>query len=154
MLGILALGFTAVYFYLVSCLTNLGFTTGLIKLCLCFIISCGELRAFISSLTGRIRSSVVTLLAILGAFLAVQFAYGALLGLGEEATISLPLLYLRQTLSYIFQGINWISPFAFLSRGLDAVVLESWSLYLANIVYCLIYSLIFMALSITMNRRS
>jgi hypothetical protein len=34
------------------------------------------------------------------------------------------------------------------------VVLESWSLYLANIVYCLIYSLIFMALSIfTMNRR-
>ncbi len=135
----------------------MGFTTGLIKALFMgvFIISCVvSFGLFISSLTGRIRSSVVTLLAILGAFLAVQFAYGALLGLGEEATISLPLLYLRQTLSYIFQGINWISPFAFLSRGLDAVVLESWSLYLANIVYCLIYSLIFMALSIfTMNRR-
>ncbi|HPU08675.1 MAG TPA: ABC transporter permease subunit [Candidatus Atribacteria bacterium] len=157
LLGIIALGFTAVYFYLVSYFTNLGFTIGLIKALFMgiFLISCVvSFGLFISSLTGRIRSSVITLLAILGAFLAIQLAYGALLGLGEEATISLPLLYLRQTLSYIFQGINWISPFAFLSRGLDAVVLESWSLYLANIAYCLIYSLIFIVLSIfTMNRR-
>lgn len=149
-LGIVALGFTAVYFYLVSAFTNIGFTMGLVKALIMsiFLISCVvSFGLFISSLTGRIRSSVLALVAVLGSFLAIQFAYNALLGF-EKESLSVPMLYVRQTMSYVFRGISWISPFAYLSRGLDSVVLENPLLYLANIVYALVYSLIFMFLSV------
>jgi len=149
-LGMVALGFTTLYFYLVSVLTNIGFTMGLVKALIMsiFLISCVvSFGLFISSLTGRIRSSVLALVAILGAFLAIQFAYNALLGF-EKESLSVPMLYVRQAMSYVFRGISWISPFAYLSRGLDSVVLENPLLYLANIGYALLYSLIFMFLSV------
>jgi len=155
-LGIISLGFTACYFYLVSAFTNLGFTMGLIKALIMgvFLIACVvSFGLFISSLTGRIRSSVLALVAILGAFLAVQLAYNTLLGF-EKETLSIPLLYLRQTLHFVFKAINWISPFAFLSRGLDSIILESTALYLQNILYCTIYSIVFLILSIySMKKR-
>ncbi len=155
-LGIISLGFTAVYFYLVSTFTNLGFTPGLIRALIMgiFLISCVvSFGLFISSFTGRVRSSIIALIALLGAFLAIQFSYSTLLGI-EKESLSVPLFYLRQTLHIVFQGINWVSPFAFLSRGLDSVVLESWPLFFTNILYCVIYSVIFLSLSIfIMNRR-
>ncbi|MCS7241595.1 MAG: ABC transporter permease [Candidatus Caldatribacterium sp.] len=149
-LGIVALGFTALYFYLVSLFTNLGFTTGLIKALIMsiFLLSCVvSFGLFISSLTGRIRSSVLALVAILGAFLAIQLGYNALLGF-EKESLSVPMLYVRQAMSYVFRGISWISPFAYLSRGLDSVVLENPLLYVANIGYAVAYSLVFMVLSV------
>ena len=149
-LGMVALGFTTLYFYLVSVLTNIGFTMGLVKALIMsiFLISCVvSFGLFVSSLTGRIRSSVLALVAILGAFLAIQFAYNALLGF-EKESLSVPMLYVRQAMSYVFRGISWISPFAYLSRGLDSVVLENPLLYLANIGYALLYSFIFMFLSV------
>jgi len=149
-LGIVALGFTALYFGLVSVLTNIGFTVGLVKALVMgvFLLSCiVSFGLFISSLTGRIRSSVLTLVAVLGAFLAIQFAYNALLGF-EKESLSVPLLYVRQAMSYVFRGISWISPFAYLSRGLDSVVLENPFLYATHIVYALVYSLIFVFLSV------
>lgn len=155
-LGMVALGFTALYFYLVSLLTNLGFTLGLVKALVMsiFLLSCVvSFGLFISSLTGRIRSSVLALVAILGAFLAIQLGYNALLGF-EKESLSAPMLYVRQTMSYVFRGISWISPFAYLSRGLDSVVLENPLLYVANIGYALAYSLIFMFLSVyVMSKR-
>ncbi|MCX6090431.1 MAG: ABC transporter permease subunit [Atribacterota bacterium] len=155
-IGIISLGFTAIYFYLVSSLTNIGFTPGLIKALVMgvFLVSCVvSFGLFISSFTGRVRSSIISLIAILGAFLVIQFTYNSLLGIEKEA-LSVPLFYIRQTLHYVFQGINWISPFAFISRGLDSVVLENWPLFFTNIVYCIVYSVIFIALSIgIMNRK-
>ncbi|HSV31569.1 MAG TPA: ABC transporter permease subunit [Atribacteraceae bacterium] len=155
-LGIVALGFCAGYFYLVSYATNLGFTTGLIKALIMsiFLISCVvSFGLFISSITGRVKSSVLSLIAILGAFLAVQFIHAALLGLEREG-LSMPMLYLRQTISLLFQGINWVSPFAFLNRALESVVLESWPLYFTTIAYATIYSVIFIVLSIiSMGRK-
>ncbi len=155
-LGILALAFTALYFYVASVLTNLGFTIGLAKALIMgiFLISCVvSFGLFISSLTGRMRSSIITLMAILGAFLAIQFVYNMLLGI-EKESLSPSLLYLRQTTSYLFRGINWISPFAYLSRGLDSVILENRTLYVTHVLYCVIYSLVFVFLSIyTMGKR-
>jgi ABC-type multidrug transport system permease subunit len=57
-------------------------------------------------------------------------------------------LYLRQATAYVFRAINWVSPFAYLSRGLDSVVLENWTLYATHMLYCVVYSLIFVFLSI------
>ncbi len=149
-LGIIALAFCAVYFYLVSLTTNLGFTAGLVRALVMgvFMISCVVcFGLFISSLTGRTRSSVLVLLAILGGFLALQFVHAALIGMEREA-LSTPMLYLRETVSHLFRGINWVSPFAFLNRGLDAVVLDSPLLFGLNIFYAVVYSVIFLILSI------
>jgi len=155
-LGVISLGFAAVYFYLVSALTNLGFTPGLIRALIMgvFLISCVvSFGIFISSLTGRVRSSIITLIAVLGAFLTIQFSYSTLLGM-EKESMSVSLFYIRQTLQLVFQGINWVSPFAYLSRGLDSVVLENWPLFITNVLYCVIYSVVLLLLSVlNMNRR-
>jgi len=58
------------------------------------------------------------------------------------------MFYVRQTMSHVFLGISWISPFACLSRGLDSVVLENPLLYATNIGYALAYSFVFMFLSV------
>lgn len=155
-LGMVSLGFCAAYFFLVSYATNLGFTMGLIKALIMsvFLISCVvSFGLFVSSITGRIRSSVLALIAILGSFLGIQFVHTAFLGIEREG-LSAPMMYLRETISLLFQGINWVSPFAFLNRALESVVLESWPLYLTTIGYAVLYSLIFIILSIiSMSRK-
>ena len=155
-LGVISLGFTAIYFFLVSFFTNLGFTSGLARALIMgvFLISCVvSFGLFISSLTSRVRSSVITLLAIFGAFLAIQFSYNTLLGL-EKESLPISLFYIRETLQLIFKGINWVSPFAYISRGLDSVILDNWSLFFTNVLYCIVYVVVFLSLSIfIMNRR-
>lgn len=155
-LGVISLGFTAVYFFLVSIFTNLGFTPGLVRALIMgvFLISCVvSFGLFISSLTSRVRSSVITLIAVFGAFLAIQFSYSTLLGL-EKESLPTSLFYVRETLQLVFKGINWVSPFAYLSRGLDSVILDNWSLFFTNVLYCIVYVVIFLSLSIfIMNRR-
>ena len=155
-LGVISLGFTAIYFFLVSFFTNLSFTSGFARALIMgvFLISCVvSFGLFISSLTSRVRSSVITLIAIFGAFLAIQFSYNTLLGL-EKESLPISLFYIRETLQLIFKGINWVSPFAYISRGLDSVILDNWSLFFTNVLYCIVYVVVFLSLSIfIMNRR-
>jgi len=149
-LYLITLIFFAVYFFGVSLLTNLGFTYSLVKaLALSILwVSCViSFGLFISSLTGKVRNSIIWLVAILLAFLAIQFAHSIFLGFPEEA-LSTSLLYLRRTLYYISKGTSWVSPFSYISRGMDSIQIESMKLYLLNIIYCIVYSVIFLVLSV------
>jgi len=149
-LYLITLIFFAVYFFGVSSLTNLGFTYSLTKaLALSiFWVSCViSFGLFISSLTGRVRNSIIWLIAILLAFLAIQFVHSIFLNFPEEA-LSSPLVYLRKTLYYISKGISWVSPFSYISRGMESIQIESMKLYLLNIAYCIVYSVIFLVLSV------
>lgn len=142
--------FFLVYFWGVSLLTNLGFSYGLLKTILVsiFSVSCiVSFGLFISSLTGKMRNSIIWLVGILGLFLAVQLGQTVLLGMPEES-MSPVLTYLGDTLSVVSQGINWISPFSYLTRGIDAVYLDSTLLYGLNILYSLVYSAVLLSLSI------
>jgi len=148
--------FFLAYFWGVSFLTNLGFSYGLVKTILVsiFSVSCVvSFGLFISSLTGKIRSSIIWLIGILLLFLAVQVGQTILFGMPEEK-MSPVLTYLGNTLSIISRGINWISPFSYLTRGIDAVSLGNNFLYGINILYSIIYSAILLSLSIfTLKRK-
>jgi len=147
--------FFLVYFWGVSLLTNLGFSYGLLKTILVsiFSVSCiVSFGLFISCLTGKMRNSIIWLVGILALFLAIQIGQTILLGMPEE-NMSPVLTYLGDTLSVVSQGINWISPFSYLTRGIDSVQLGNTLLYGLNILYSLAYSAILLLLSIFILKR-
>jgi len=149
-LYIIILGFFVVYLLGVSFLTNLGFTYALVKALFLsiFLASCViSFGLFISSLTGRVRSSIIWLVGILLAFLALWFLQRMFLTFPSEAFTSW-LLYLRKTLSVTQHLINWISPFSYLSRGMESIRVGSMKPFLINILYSVIYSVILLVLSI------
>ena len=147
--------FFLVYFWGVSFLTNLGFSYGLVKVILVsiFSVSCiVSFGLFISSLTGKMRNSIIWLIGILILFLVIQVGQGILFSIPEEE-ISPVLTYLGNTLSVVSRGVNWISPFSYLTRGIDAVSLDNAFLYGLNIGYSIIYSTILLVLSIFILKR-
>ncbi len=149
-LYIIICGFFAIYFFVVSVLTNLGFSLALVKALFLsiFLASCViSFGLFISSLTGRVRSSIVWLVGILLAFVGIWFLQNIFLSLPEEAFSSW-MLYLRKALSVTYHIINWVSPFSYLSRGMEAIGIGSIKLFLINILYSVIYTVILLALSI------
>ncbi len=147
--------FFLVYFWGVSLLTNLGFSYGLLKTILVsiFSVSCIiSFGLFISSITGKMRNSIIWLVGILALFLAVQVGQSLLLGMPGE-NMSPVLTYLGDTLSVVSQGINWISPFSYLTRGIDYIYLDNSLLFALNLLYCLFYSAILLSLSTFILKR-
>ncbi len=148
--------FFLAYFWGVSLLTNLGFSYGLVKIIFVsiFSVSCiVSFGLFISSLTGKMRNSIIWLIGILIFFLAIQVGQTILFGMPEEK-MSPILTYLGNTLSVVSRGVNWISPFSYLTRGIDTVALDNTFLYWLNILYSIIYSTILLVLSIfTLKRK-
>lgn len=149
-LYMIILGFSAIYFLGVSLLTNLGFTYLLVKAFLLsiFLASCViSFGLFISSLTGRVRSSIIWLVGILLAFLGLWFLQNMFLTFPSEAFTSW-LLYIRKTLFVTQHIINWISPFSYLSRGMESIRIGSVKPFVLNIVYSIIYTVVLLFLSI------
>lgn len=150
LLYLIIAGFFAVYFFGVSVLTNLGFTLTLGKALLLslFLASCMvSFGLFISSLTGRVRNSILWLVGILVAFFAIWFFQNILFSIPPESFPSW-LLYLQKTLSLTSQIVKWISPFSYLSRGMESISIGSMKLFLLNILYSIIYTAVLLTLSI------
>jgi len=143
-------GFSLIYFFGVSLLTNLGFTPILLKAYLLsiFIASCViSFGLFISSLTGRVRSSIIWIIGILIAFLVIWFLQNIFLYFPPEV-LSPPLRYIQKALSVAYYFINWISPFSYLSRGMESIQLGSPKPFLLNILYSVIYTVVLLSLSV------
>lgn len=150
LLYVIILGFFAVYFLGASLLTNLGFTLALGKAFLVsiFLASCMiSFGLFISSLTGRVRSSIVWLIGILLAFLGIWFLENIFIHIPPES-LSSWLLYIQKTLSVIYHFVNWVSPFSYLSRGMESIRIGSIKPFLLNIIYSTIYTVVLLLLSI------
>ena len=142
--------FFFVYFAAVSGFTNLAFSWSLVKAIFLsiFLVSCiVSFGLFISSLTSRMRTSIIWLVGILLVFLAVQIFHTMLINLEEEA-LSSSLLYLRMTLDMLSHGIGWISPFSYLNRGMQSIAIGSMQLYGMSILYSLVYSLVLLVSSV------
>ena len=142
--------FFFVYFTAVSSLTNLAFSWSLVKAIFLsiFLVSCiVSFGLFISSLTSRMRTSIIWLVGILLAFLAIQIFHTMLVSLEEEA-LSSSLLYLRKTLEMVSRGTGWISPFSYLNRGMQSIAIGSMRLYGMSILYSLVYSFILLVSSV------
>jgi len=154
LLYFIILGFFAIYFLGVSFLTNLGFTIALVKAFVVsiFLASCViSFGLFISSLTGKVRSSIVWLIGILLAFLGIWFLQNIFLRLPSEA-LSSWMRYLQKTIGIIYHFVNWVSPFSYLSRGMESIWLGSMKPFLLNILYSVLYTVILLALSVHILR--
>ena len=81
---------------------------------------------------GRLRGVAETALAVV---LAAQIGYSALLQIPPTSRYYDALLFLRGLLQVIRETLQWVSPLALLSQGLDATFRGSWHellLYVAS----------------------
>jgi ABC-type transport system involved in multi-copper enzyme maturation permease subunit len=143
------------YYALVSAVTNLALSWNLMEglFLSLFAVSCIiSFSLFISALTSRMRSSIIWLVAILVIFLGAYVSNSMLLRLDGEA-LSSSMFYLRNMVGAISKGVEWISPFTPLNKGMQAIAMGNAWLYCLNIFHSLIYSFIFLVFSIVVLER-
>ncbi|HIE43943.1 MAG TPA: hypothetical protein EYP78_04000, partial [Candidatus Omnitrophica bacterium] len=148
--------FFLIYFFFVSFLTNFAFSFNFARLIILsiFLASCMiSFGLFLSSLTTRVRSSIISFISIAVGFFAVQILYRILGGTKPEL-LSTPLLYLRNIMEVLYVWcIQWISPFSYFDRGLKAVSLGIHGDYAISIASSLSYSIIMVLFSILILRK-
>jgi hypothetical protein len=90
---------------------------------------------FISAIASSARGAVFLFAAALAIVLAAQIGYSALLQVPPTTRYYDALLFLRELLRVIRETLQWVSPLALLSQGLDAAFRGSWRelmLYVAS----------------------
>jgi ABC-type transport system involved in multi-copper enzyme maturation permease subunit len=149
------IGLLIPYFIFASLLTNLALSWSLVKGIVLSVFSASCIISFsllISTATSKMRNSVIWMVALLGAFLSIQLAGGILLRLNESA-LSLLVQYLRMTINVMNAGLEWVTPFAPLNKGVQAIVIGNDRLYLGSILFALLYSSFFLAAAVAMLRK-
>lgn len=92
------------------------------------IVPAAEVVAFgllLSVVAGRLRAAILLFFAVVALFVSVAVAYSAVLLVPVEGPSS-PILPLRNALAVLDTLVNWISPFAYLERVLQAAALGAW----------------------------
>jgi ABC-type transport system involved in multi-copper enzyme maturation permease subunit len=92
-----------------------------------FALAAIALGLFISSIASTSRSAMFVFIGVVLLVLGVQGGYRALLSVPPTSTYYDALLFLRTLLRAISAGLDWVSPIALLSGGLDAALRASWS---------------------------
>jgi len=149
------IGLLIPYFIFVSLLTNLALSWSLAKGLVLAVFSASciiSFSLFVSTATSKMRNSVIWMVALLGAFLAVQLANGILLRLDDSAVSPL-VLYVKSTINVINTGIGWATPFASLNKGVQAIVIGSDRQYIGSILFAIVYSAFFLAASTAVLRK-
>jgi ABC-type transport system involved in multi-copper enzyme maturation permease subunit len=82
---------------------------------------------FISSIASTSRSAMFAFVALVLLVLGVQGGYRALLSVPPTSSYYDALLFVRVLLRAISTGLDWVSPVALLSGGLDAALRANWS---------------------------
>jgi hypothetical protein len=89
---------------------------------------------FISAIASSARSAVFLFAAALAVVLAAQLGYSALLQIPPTSRYYDALLFLRDLLRVIREVLQWVSPLALLSQGLDAAFRGNWRELLLSVV--------------------
>ena len=149
------IGLLIPYFLVATTLTNLALSWSLLKGIVLSVFSASCIISFsllISTATSKMRTSVIWLVVLLGAFLSIQLTNGILLRL-NVGTLSPVVQYLRRTVHLINTGTEWVTPFAPLNKGIQAIVISNDQLYFGCILFALLYSSIFLAASVAVLRK-
>jgi ABC-type transport system involved in multi-copper enzyme maturation permease subunit len=109
----------------------------------------------LSTLNRSVRGALVALLAIVLASLGVQLGYDYVSSLsrGLARGQANPLLFLQTVLGWLDGALNWLSPFAHLERGIDALLRGSASEYLLMLGLSLLYTAVAFGLAVRALRR-
>ena len=144
------LAFALINFYLVSRLTNLGFTAdfiGFLVLSL-FLTSCMvSFGIFLSVSTRRTMASIIVFLGLVFFFLAFSVAHTVVMSLPGQSMTPL-LVYVRVIIDNMNDVMQWISPLSYFSRGMTAVFMRDFAQYAVSLLSSVVYSGILLALSV------
>jgi ABC-type transport system involved in multi-copper enzyme maturation permease subunit len=153
---LIILAFNIAYFLLASFVTNFGFSISFIKIVVLSLFLVSSMISFgtlISTITAKVRTSVLLFLGLVIAFLGLQFL-GTILGNIQPDDLSSIAAYVRNFVSAIVSVVQWVSPFSYLNRGIDAVSQGSNMRYAISLLSSVAYSLVLMIISaIVFDRR-
>jgi ABC-type transport system involved in multi-copper enzyme maturation permease subunit len=99
----------------------------------------------------KTRITVVVLLAVILVLLAVQFAH-VLLPTLQPAEADTTLLVLTDVVDVMYRVVEWISPFAYLTKGVDAAQIGAPELYGKVVLASIAYTIITLVLSVWVLR--
>lgn len=106
----------------------------------------------LSSLTNRIRTSILLLLAIFALFILIPWAESLIVSMVAESTS--PLLHYAASLIAILAGLlEYISPFSFLRNGISHMELGNMAGVLQSLVLPFIYTAIMLATAVTVMKK-
>ncbi len=109
---------------------------------------------FLSTFSGRVRTALLLFLSLILIFLVIEVGPDLLALIPYQETYYNPVLFLQNVLTVLNQITAWLSPLAYLSQGLEAVRRGSGLGYLAVVGMSLLYTFVFLALSVvTLERR-
>lgn len=153
---LLSLAFFTFYLFIESYLTNLAFGPDSIgSICISFFLiwPIVSFSLFLSAAVRRVRNSVLLFIAVFLALAGLQITYALLLGIPSQS-ISLFLLYIRETLAILLTALQWISPFSYLlgrsiDMGLGLSNTSGW-----YILFAVLYSALLLGLAnLVLKRR-
>lgn len=149
------LAFSLVNFFLLSQLTNLGFTGNFFGLLILsvFLASCMiAFGIFLSAAAKRTVFAVVLFVSLVLFFVIFWGAHSLIMSLpGKNLTSAL--LYTRLILDNLNVLIQWISPLAYFVRGMVAVNQGNFGQYLLSIISSLIYTTVLLGAAVTIFDR-
>jgi ABC-type transport system involved in multi-copper enzyme maturation permease subunit len=99
----------------------------------------------------KTRVTVVVLLAVILVLLGVQFAHVLLPALPSTES-GTTLLVLTEVVDVMYRVVEWISPFAYLTKGVDAAQIGAPELYGKVVLASLAYTIITLVLSVWVLR--
>ena len=100
----------------------------------------------------RARLTAVVLLVAISVLLAIQVGHDVLPSL-QTGEVSTPMIFLSGFVNVAYRVIEWVSPFVFLAKGVDAAQIGAPYLYGTVFFSSLVYTGITLALSILVLRR-
>lgn len=116
-------------FLLLGFMVNLPFPPALLAGLLfspALVVPAIGIGLFISALAPSARSAIFLFAALLAALVVVQTGYGALSQVPPTTRYYDALLFLREVLRVVREAVQWLSPLALLSEGLDAAIRADW----------------------------
>ncbi len=143
---------------LVAWLSNLVFSADLLWVAMLSVLAGGMLVAFsllVSTATRSARAAVIVFLLIVAAVAAVQIGYDfvSTAVAVPEANRANPMLFLRDVLQLLNQIVDWVSPLAYLGRGIDALVRGDFAGFAATVALTIAATVLFLALAVRSLRR-
>jgi len=144
--------------WLYALVTNFVFDWNLLWAAILSVVTASSMVAvgiLLSSLNRSVRGALFALLAVVLAFLGVQLGHDYVSGLtsGLARGRSNPLLFLQAVLGWLDSAFSWLSPFAHLERGIDALLRDNAGEYLLMLGLSLLYTVVALGLAVRALRR-
>lgn len=147
--------FYAAYFVTLSKISNIALSAGFIRMLLLSLLLAGCMAAFgmfLSSLSRKVKTSVILFLVFTLIFILVPVIHGQLMTRSpDEAKGALSIA--KHTTSYLNMIVNWVSPFAYLERGSTAIELGSTVEFLKSLLFSILYTTVLLVSSIGIFNR-